>query len=158
MDGGTITGNTATAGNGGGIYIHFNAGTVSISNATITGNKASATGDTRYGHGGGIYSERGVTVKNVTITGNNSTFEGGGIYGKGAITLTDATVTGNNQYDVYYGGGESSAPKLTVSGSAMTARSILCPARTRWTIPATPARSAIRNSTRAWAIAPIIRR
>ena len=33
MDGGTITGNTATAGNGGGIYIHFNAGNVSISNA-----------------------------------------------------------------------------------------------------------------------------
>ena len=117
MDGGTITGNTATAGNGGGIYIHFNAGNVSISNATITGNKASATGDTRYGHGGGIYSERGVTVKNVTITGNNSTYEGGGIYGNGTIALTDATVTGNNRYDVYYGGSESSAPELTVSGS-----------------------------------------
>ena len=118
MDGGTITGNTATAGNGGGIYIHFNAGNVSISNATITDNKASATGNTSYGHGGGIYSERGVTVKGVTITGNNSTFEGGGIYGKGAITLTDATVTGNNQYDVYYDGGESeTTPKLTVSGS-----------------------------------------
>ena len=116
MDGGTITDNTASAGNGGGIYIHFNAGTVSISNATITSNKASATGNTSYGHGGGIYSERGVTVENVTITGNNSTFEGGGIYGKGAITLTDATVTDNSQYDVYYGGGESSAPKLTVSG------------------------------------------
>lgn len=117
MDGGTITGNTATKGNGGGIYIHFNAGSVSISNAAITGNKASATGDTRYGHGGGIYSERGVTVKNVTITGNNSTFAGGGIYGKGAITLTDATVTDNNQYDVYYDGTESTNPKLTVSGS-----------------------------------------
>ena len=117
MDGGTITGNTATNGNGGGIYIHFNAGNVSISNATITGNKASATGNTSYGHGGGIYSERGVTVKDVTITGNNSTFEGGGIYGKGAITLTDATVTDNNQYDVYYDGKESTTPELTVSGS-----------------------------------------
>lgn len=116
MDGGTITGNTATNGNGGGIYIHFNAGNVSISNATITDNKATATGNTSYGHGGGIYSERGVTVKGVTITGNNSTFEGGGIYGKGAITLTDATVTDNNQYDVYYGGQENSAPELTVSG------------------------------------------
>ena len=116
MDGGTITGNTATAGNGGGIYIHFNAGNVSISNATITGNKASATGNTSYGHGGGIYSERGVTVENVTITGNNSTFEGGGIYGKGAITLTDATVTDNNRYDVYYDGEEKTTPELTVSG------------------------------------------
>lgn len=117
MYGGTITGNTATNGNGGGIYIHFNAGNVSISNATITGNKASATGNTSYGHGGGIYSERGVTVENVTITGNNSTFEGGGIYGKGAITLTDATVTDNSQYDVYYDGKENTTPELTVSGS-----------------------------------------
>lgn len=117
MDGGTITGNTATDGNGGGIYIHFNAGTVSISNATITSNKVSATGHTSYGHGGGIYSERGVTVDNVKITGNNSTFAGGGIYGKGAITLTDATVTGNNRYDVYYDGKESTTPELTVSGS-----------------------------------------
>ena len=117
MDGGTITGNTATDGNGGGIYIHFNAGNVSISNATITGNKASATGNTGYGHGGGIYSQRGVTVKNVTITGNNSTYEGGGIYGKGAITLTDATVTDNNHYDVYYDGAEKTTPELTVSGS-----------------------------------------
>ena len=117
MDGGTITGNTATNGNGGGIYIHFNAGNVSISNATITDNKASATGNTSYGHGGGIYSERGVTVKGVTITGNNSTFEGGGIYGKGAITLTDATVTDNSQYDVYYDGKESNTPELTISGS-----------------------------------------
>ena len=117
MDGGTITGNTATDGNGGGIYIHFNAGNVSISNATITGNKASATGNTSYGHGGGIYSQRGVTVKNVTITGNNSTYEGGGIYGKGAITLTDATVTDNSQYDVYYDGKETTTPELTVSGS-----------------------------------------
>ena len=117
MDGGTITGNTATNGNGGGIYIHYNAGSVSISNATITDNKAPATGDLSYGHGGGIYSQRGVTVENVTITGNNSTFSGGGIYGKGAIKLTDATVTDNSQYDVYYDGKESTTPELTVSGS-----------------------------------------
>ena len=116
-DGGTITGNTATAGNGGGIYIHFNAGRVSISNATITDNRVTATGNTSCGHGGGIYSERGVTVGNVKITGNNSTFEGGGIYGQGTITLTDATVADNSGYDVYYGGLESTTPELTVSGS-----------------------------------------
>ena len=116
MDGGVITGNTATNGNGGGIYIHM-LSKVTISGGEITNNKAPATGDISHGHGGGIYSESGVTVKNVTITGNNSTFAGGGIYGKGAITLTDATVTGNNQYDVYYDGKESTTPELTVSGS-----------------------------------------
>ena len=116
MDGGTITGNTATNGNGGGIYIHMLAN-VTISGGEITNNKAPATGDISHGHGGGIYSESGVTVKNVTITGNNSNFEGGGIYGKGTINLTDATVTDNNRYDVYYGGVENSYHKLTVSGS-----------------------------------------
>ena len=116
MDGGTITGNTATNGNGGGIYIHMLAN-VTISGGEITNNKAPAKNSTSYGHGGGIYSQSGVTVRNVTITGNNSNFEGGGIYGKGAITLTDATVTGNNQYDVYYDGKESTTPELTVSGS-----------------------------------------
>ena len=116
MDGGTITGNTATAGNGGGIYIHMLAN-VTISGGEITNNKAPAKNSTSYGHGGGIYSESGVTVKNVTITGNNSNFEGGGIYGKGAITLADATVTGNNRYDVYYDGEEKTTPELTVSGS-----------------------------------------
>ena len=112
MDGGTITGNTATDGNGGGIYIHM-LSKVTISGGEITNNTASGSG-IRYG--GGIYSESGVTVSNVKITGNNAK-AGGGIYGNGTINLTDATVTGNNQYDVYYGGGESSAPKLTVSGS-----------------------------------------
>jgi len=115
MDGGTITGNTATAGNGGGIYIHMLAN-VTISGGEITNNKAPAKNSTSYGHGGGIYSESGVTVKNVTITGNNSNFEGGGIYGKGTINLTNATVTGNNRYDVYYDGTEKTTPKLTVSG------------------------------------------
>ena len=118
MHGGTISDNTAGAsdGGGGGVYVGEKC-SFTMDGGAITGNKASATGNTSYGHGGGIYSERGVTVENVTITGNNSTFEGGGIYGKGAITLTDATVTDNSQYDVYYGGKESSAPKLTVSGS-----------------------------------------
>ena len=116
MDGGTITGNTATNGNGGGIYIRM-LSSVTISGGEITNNKAPAKNSTSYGHGGGIYSESGVTVKNVTITGNNSNFEGGGIYGKGTIALTDATVTDNNHYDVYYDGAEKTTPKLTVSGS-----------------------------------------
>ncbi len=109
----TITGNTAWQQLGGILYPH----SANISGGEITNNKAPAKNSTSYGHGGGIYSESGVTVKNVTITGNNSNFEGGGIYGKGAITLTDATVTDNSQYDVYYDGKESTTPELTVSGS-----------------------------------------
>ena len=67
------------------------------------------------------------------ITGNKADSSGGG--GVFLIGTTNSVVTA----DVYK-------------------RQILCPARTRWTIPATPAASAGRHSTRAWARAPIIRR
>nr|WP_144365839.1 S-layer homology domain-containing protein [Lacrimispora amygdalina] len=125
MDGGAITDNTATAGNGGGIYIHYNAGSVSISNATITDNKATATGDTRYGHGGGIYTQKSLTVSNSTITGNQSTYSGGGICGAGSIKLNSTTVSGNtatqsNGGGVYASKMSSGTPvnqPLSVSGS-----------------------------------------
>ena len=113
MDGGTITGNTATGGNGGGIYIHM-LSKVTISGGEITNN--TATGSDVINYGGGIYSETGVTVSNATIT-KNTADEGCGIYGKGTIALTDAIVTDNSNYDIYYGGQESTTPKLTVSGS-----------------------------------------
>ena len=112
MDGGTITGNTATGGNGGGIYIHMYS-TVNISGGEITKNTANGSGVISYG--GGIYSERALTVSNATIT-ENTADAGGGIYGKGSITLTDATVTGNNSYDIYLGAEESAKAYLKVSG------------------------------------------
>ena len=96
MDGGTITGNTATNGNGGGIYIHYNAGTVAISNATITNNKATATGDVKYGLGGGIYSQKSLTVSSSKITGNKAVYYGGGICGAVSIKLDSTMVTGNS--------------------------------------------------------------
>ena len=144
MHGGTISNNTAGAsdGGGGGVVCRREC-SFTMDGGTITGKHGHqrqrrrhlyphetspfpaeklpitrpAKGSTSYGHGGGIYSESGVTVKNVTITGNNRQLRGGGIYGRGAITLTDATVTDNSQYDVYYDGKESTTPELTVSGS-----------------------------------------
>lgn len=95
MDGGNITGNTATAGNGGGIYIHNLATKAEISNALITNNKATATGNVSFGLGGGIYSQKNLTVNNSAITGNEATYYGGGICGAGSITLNSTVVTGN---------------------------------------------------------------
>ena len=129
MDGGAITGNTATAGNGGGIYIHYNAGSVSISNATITNNKTTAThtgtGIITVGLGGGIYTQKSLTVSNSTITGNQSTYSGGGICGAGSIQLNSTTVSGNiatqsNGGGVYASKMSSGTPvqqPLSVSGS-----------------------------------------
>ena len=121
MHGGTISDNTAGAsdGGGGGVYVgevqlhhgrrsHHRQPTAAGSISTLTPAefrsptpRSPATRrpprEYKLWPRGGIYSQRGVTVKNVTITGNNSTFEGGGIYGKGAITLTDATVADNKR-------------------------------------------------------------
>ena len=95
MDGGNITGNTATAGNGGGIYIHNLATKVEISNASISNNRATATGNVSLGLGGGIYSQKNLTVNNSAITGNEATYYGGGICGAGSITLNSTAVTDN---------------------------------------------------------------
>ena len=104
MDGGTITGNEATSGNGGGIYIDNLAVKAEISNATITDNKATATGNTSRGLGGGIYSQKSLTVSGSTITNNEATYHGGGICGAGSITLVDTKVT-NNRSTASNGGG-----------------------------------------------------
>ena len=104
MDGGTITGNETTSGNGGGIYIDNLAVKAEISNATITDNKATATGNTSRGLGGGIYSQKSLTVSGSTITNNEATYHGGGICGAGSITLVDTKVT-NNRSTASNGGG-----------------------------------------------------
>ena len=115
----TISGNTTgggsslsqdmlgTGGNGGGI---FNAGTVFITNSTISNN---ATGSGFFGNpkgtlggsGGGIFnSESGdVTLTNSTISGNATGFggsfanggDGGGIFNEGNLSLIHTTISNN---------------------------------------------------------------
>ena len=101
MDGGNITGNTATAGNGGGIYIHNLATKAEISNALITNNKATATGNVIFGLGGGIYSQKNLTVNNSAITGNEATYYGGGMYtskmSSTSVTNQPLSISGSTQ-------------------------------------------------------------
>lgn len=83
--------NTAEIG-GGGLY--HGGGTAFITNATISGNRA--TDDT--GNGGGIYqvSDDNLTLTNATLAENEAGFFGGGFYhiGRYAI-LTNVTFGGN---------------------------------------------------------------
>jgi CSLREA domain-containing protein len=74
-------GNTATS--GGGI---LNKGTLTVTNATFTGNNASQGG-------GGLSNQSGVlTVINSTFTGNAATQSGGGIDSSGgAVAITNTT-------------------------------------------------------------------
>lgn len=86
LDGFTIVGGDGRGG-GGGIY--NSSASPTLSNLTISGNKAS--------QGGGIYNmSANPTLTNVLVSGNQATREGGGIYSRDAnITLINVTIAGN---------------------------------------------------------------
>ncbi|HEX4129272.1 MAG TPA: right-handed parallel beta-helix repeat-containing protein [Pirellulales bacterium] len=104
----TLNGLTITAGTGvvdfyaggytggGGIA---NAGTLTVSNSTVSGNSAE--------YGGGIDDYEGtLTVINSTISGNSATYIGGGIsaesdneYALYTLTVTGSTLSGNSAAD-----------------------------------------------------------
>jgi CSLREA domain-containing protein len=101
------------AGNGGGI---FNAGTLSITGASVSGNLTgngifidSSTAFWRGGDGGGIANTGTLSLTGVTVSGNHTGTSdrfslagsrpsggvGGGIFNSGALTLTNSTISGN---------------------------------------------------------------
>ncbi len=113
----TITGNRAGY-EGGGIS---SSGNVTVSSSTITGNSAGS-------HGGGIYSNTGaLMVSNSTVSDNSAGGAGGGIDNdySGTPTVIDSTVSGNSS--VVGGGGINSLARsdgpLTVSNSTISGNS-----------------------------------
>jgi hypothetical protein len=94
---------------GGGIY---NAGTLNVSNSTISGNLAISGG-------GGIYNIGTLTVSHSTFK-DNSAFFGGGITNRGGtLTVTDSTFSGNESTSS--GGGiENLAGTVSITGSTFT--------------------------------------
>ena len=91
----TIANGFVDGGNGGAVE---NAGTLTITNSTVTGNSslyANGTG----GYGGAIDNEGDatLTVGNSTFSSNSTSFGGGGIAGGfGAVTISDSTFTKNS--------------------------------------------------------------
>jgi hypothetical protein len=83
---------------GGGID---NAGTLTVSNCTISGNIAlGAIGYSRAGYGGGIANFGTLTLSNSTVAGNDARGEGdacgGGISNDGGtVTVNNSTISGN---------------------------------------------------------------
>ena len=91
MDGGSITGNKASSGNGGGVYVN---GTFNMSGGTIENNTATVYSGEAYGDGGGVYVNGGTfTMTGGGITNNTATsrFGGGVCVGENAAF----TVSGN---------------------------------------------------------------
>jgi CSLREA domain-containing protein len=118
---------------GGGI---FNAGTLTLTNCTISDNIQDGNGIHSVGTliltnctvsgnvapmGGGIYNESGtLTVIDSTISGNIA-FDGGGIYNDsgGTLTLDNSTISGNRATP-YSGGGIENSGTLTVANSTIS--------------------------------------
>jgi parallel beta-helix repeat protein len=104
----TLSDNSASSGvfpvpEGGGIY---NAGTLTVSTSTLSGNSAYDGGGVYIGPGtisGGAYIGT-ATLANCTLSGNSATVGGGiFIYGGATATLANCTLSGNSA--AYDGGG-----------------------------------------------------
>jgi len=93
-----------------------NAGTLMISNSTVSGNGHGS-------YGGGIWNDIGRTmsITNSVVSGNG---DGGGIDNRGTMTVSNSTIAGNSGYDYQgdsgYGGGIRNGGTLTISNSTIS--------------------------------------
>jgi hypothetical protein len=147
MNGGTISGNTATSSSsfsqasirGGGVYAK--GGTFTMNGGTISGNTATSTSTPTSGnayantHGGGVaaagstFTMNGGTISDNTATaigigigiGTSIDAWGGGVYGH-TFTMNGGTISGNTTVSPYYaqGGGVFSYEAFTMNGGAIS--------------------------------------
>ena len=131
----TIRNGSGLSHGGGGIY---NAGTLKITNITVSGNTSNDNIVTIGGLGGGIYNSGTLAVVQTTVSGNTVTrFRmgaipyGGGIYNTGKLTITNSTVASNQAFDNWpsgtpYGGGIANAGgTVMISSSTISGNSAL---------------------------------
>ena len=96
----TITGGTATASNGGGIYIN-SGGSMVITDAVISSNTATTTGD-----GGGISNSGTLHADSIRVTGNSAQ-TGGGILNFSTVAVITNSLIDNNTATLGGGGVQS---------------------------------------------------
>ena len=106
LDGGTLTVRNSSISNntayvaGGGIFSQSEPTMIMLDNSSIIGN--SVSGNSPYGpDGGGIWSEAPVTLNSTTVSGNTAGRYGAGIYieglfGTGLFTVNSSMVSGNS--------------------------------------------------------------
>ena len=107
-------GTSGPAGSGAGGGIFDAAAALTLSNASITNNKATA--------GGGIDVKGALTLESSTVSDNSAT-NGGGIAITGTLVLQDTDVTDNSA--TADGGGVTSNGNFTISGGTFTGNSAL---------------------------------
>ena len=105
--------------NGGAIY---NAGTLTLTDSTLAGNRSG-------GDGGALYqaaTSGTLTLRNVTLSGNTAGDQGGALYSRSHLSLVSVTVAGNQAN----GSGASGGGVYLESGLTVQARNTLFSANT----------------------------
>jgi hypothetical protein len=126
LDGVTVAdgANLASSADGGGVY---NAGTLTITNSTLSGNRTGPGGlcPAYVDGGGGIFNSGTLTISNSDLTGNRGNCYGAAIFNSGFATVIDTTLSGNGSTTAIpiQGGGIANTGTLwvihsTVSGNA----------------------------------------
>lgn len=120
MNGGSITGNTATAtaalgGAGGAVYVVGKqgataAGVLVLDGVTVSGNTANGAAQVAGGNGGAIFNAGTTTVRNSTFSGNQ------------AVATSNTSNTRRGQGGAIMNGGQDAddAPVLTISDSTIS--------------------------------------
>lgn len=85
----TVSNNSSTIGNGGGLCNQ--SGTATVNDCSILSNTA-------FSDGGGIYSAGTMTVTNTVICGNSADVHGGGIDNRGTLTVAHSIVSDNRAF------------------------------------------------------------
>lgn len=122
----TISGNTAIAGNAGGLLLG-DLDTLTIRRSTISGN--SATG----GYGGGLVMTNNATtlLENVTVSGNSAFTHGGAMFVQApsmSTTIRNSTITGNSGGTS--GGIRAAGGTVVTLRNSIVANSLITPANT----------------------------
>ncbi|MEP7358513.1 MAG: hypothetical protein ABI847_14795, partial [Anaerolineales bacterium] len=113
--------------NGGGIY---NAGTLVISNTTLSGNSAN--------FGGGIYNTGRMTITESALTDNSASGAGGAINSLGDLTVNGSTFAGNDA---------SLGDSILIADGSSTISGSTIPAGTTFTCPTFPVLVAAGDTT-----------
>jgi hypothetical protein len=127
----TISDGVAMAASGGGV---LNAGLLSMTHCSVTGNTVNGGAGAGTYEGGGIYSTGSLTVTHCTIAGNTVTggtnggqAGGGGIGSTGPLLASNCAVTGNavsGTVSSLYGGGIDSTGTSNVTDCKITGNSL----------------------------------
>jgi hypothetical protein len=98
---------------GGGIFVE-SGGSLTLTNSTISDNRASS--------GGGIRNDGMLTITNSTLSVNSAAGSGGGIFNNGTVNISNATFSGNSGQ---FGGGiRTFAGTVTITNSTFSNNSV----------------------------------